>query len=104
MNKIIIVSICLILCSCATGYQKYSWAGGYKDKDLGDGVHLVEYFGNGTHTPATVEMYWLQRANEICSNGFEVIEGEDGANEGAAFSGGAMSIAHPWKKAKIKCN
>ena len=85
---------------CATGYQKYTWSGGYKDKLVGENEYLVEYYGNGTTSPQTVESFWNQRASEICPNGFEIIDNKEGESSG---SFGATTFSHPWKKARIKC-
>ncbi len=104
MKTLLIIIFCFASASCATGYHKYSWTGGYRDTDLGDGVYIVEYQGNGTTSAATVDKYWEQRANELCEKGFVVLKGDEGANDGAAWTGSGMPIAHPWKKGKIQCN
>jgi hypothetical protein len=104
MRRVIeVILLCACLSACATGYQKYSLTGGYKDKDLGDGKYLVEYYGNGTTSEETVEEYWSQRASELCPSGFETLDTENGANDGGFLVGGAVSIAHPWKKSVIHC-
>ena len=102
MKRYFVIALALSCTACATGYQQYTWSGGYKDKELGDGKYLVEYFGNGTTSQHTVAMFWGQRANELCPNGFEILDDEDGQNSGS-FTSGSTSFSHPWKKATIKC-
>jgi len=85
-------------------HRRYTWSGGYKDTDLGEGKYLVEYFGNGTVSRATVEAFWERRANEVCPKGFDLVRDEKGKNDGGIFVSPAVTIDHPWKKAVIKCN
>lgn len=97
----------LIICSmlvsgCATGYQKHTWSGGYKDSMVGENEYFVEYYGNGTTSPQIVESFWNQRASEICPSGFDIIENREGENSGS-FTNGATTFSHPWKKATIRC-
>ncbi|WP_369743934.1 hypothetical protein AB8S08_04950 [Pseudidiomarina sp. PP-1MA] len=103
MKSILVVLSLGLLTACATGYQAHTWSGGYKDSKLGDGHYLVEYYGNGTTLPATVEQFWAKRATELCPTGFEAVNNNTGATDGGIFVGGAVSIDHPWKKAEIKC-
>lgn len=102
-SSALILICCILVASCATGYHKYSWTGGHKDTSLGEGKYLVEYHGNGTTSEDVVEQYWSQRASELCTSGYETLDDESGANDGGFLVGGAVSIAHPWKKAVIQC-
>jgi len=61
--------VVLILSGCATGYQKYGWTGGYKEKPLGENKYELTYQGNGTTSYATVSEYWHRRAKELCNDG-----------------------------------
>lgn len=100
--RVLALTCILLITGCATGYQKYSWAGGYKDKSVGDNKYLVEYYGNGTTSPQTVDEFWNKRASEVCPNGFNVLEEAGGANQGS-FTSGTTTFSHPWKKATISC-
>ena len=103
MKYVLIICCCIFMSACAASYQKYTWSGGYKDQDLGDGKYLVEYYGNGTTSSQTVDMYWKQRADEVCPSGFKLLDEKDGKNTGS-FTSGATTFSHPWKKATIECS
>lgn len=98
-----------LLSGCATGYQSFTWTGGYKDRDLGDGLYAVDYVGNGTTPPELVSLYWEQRASELCPRGYNVQSRETGTRsvETASVVGTAVipiSSSHPWITGTIRCN
>lgn len=64
----------MCLTGCATGYQAYTWTGGYKDEALGDGHYKVEYRGNGTLSAETVLDRWHRRSSELCPNGYDEVK------------------------------
>lgn len=101
MKQIVLGVLLLGLVGCATGYQSYTWSGGYKDTEIAKDHYLVEYYGNGTTSAATVAMFWEQRANELCPSGYDVVGGETGATDGGIFIG--VTVNHPWQKAEIRC-
>ena len=49
----LVIKLCILnlfvisLSSCATGYQKMSFTGGFKEKPLGNNTYLLTYRGNG---------------------------------------------------------
>tara|TARA_B100001063_G_scaffold224919_1_gene233329 strand:+ start:60 stop:380 length:321 start_codon:yes stop_codon:yes gene_type:complete len=96
-----LVILVSLVAGCATGYQAHTWSGGYKDSQLGENHYLVEYYGNGTTSPETVDLYWKKRAEELCASGYEIVSDETGATNGGIFIG--ATIDHPWQKAEIKC-
>jgi len=105
---LVFFSISVLLCSCATGYKKYSWDGGYKDQDLGAGKYKIEYYGNGTTSKETVLERWHQRSAELCPSGYSVIENETKEEniDTALFSGGVLlpfSTVHPEAIGEIQC-
>ncbi|WP_372940332.1 hypothetical protein [Shewanella sp.] len=94
---------CILLSGCATGYQAYTWSGGYKDKVLGEKHYLVEYYGNGTTSIEMLNLFWQTRADELCPNGYDVVDENKGKTDGGIFLGGVTAIDHPWLKAEIQC-
>lgn len=102
--RLLMVLICLVFTSC-TGYNKYSVLGGYKDKEIRDNVYFVEYHVN-TFTPKEkLKKYWGMRADELCPNGYEILENEEGELTGSMFGPGPGAlVVHPWIKATIQCN
>jgi hypothetical protein len=103
MKRLILCTFFIVLVGCATGYQKHTWSGGFKDKKIDENHYMVEYYGNGTTSRETVEDFWQKRASELCPSGFSIVESITGANDGGIFVGPAVSIKHPWKKSEIKC-
>lgn len=101
MKKVTILMLLATLVGCATGYQKYTWSGGYKDEKIGDNHFKVEYYGNGTTSRETVSAFWEKRAFELCPSGYDIVSAEGGANNGGIFIG--VNVDHPWKKAEIRC-
>jgi len=101
MKKLTALTLIALLTSCATGYQPYTWSGGYKDTKIEENKFQVEYYGNGTTSPQALETYWNQRAQELCPNGFDILQENNGANQ--ANFGTGTSFQHPWKKATIQC-
>jgi hypothetical protein len=104
MKFLLSITGCLLLAGCATGYQEYTWSGGYKDKELGDNHYLVEYYGNGTTSTEMLKDFWGKRADQLCPKGYDVIGENNGKTDGGIFLGGIVSIAHPWLKAEIQCS
>ena len=104
MKFLVSITGCLLLSGCATGYQEYTWSGGYKDKELGENHYYVEYLGNGTTSTDTVNKYWDARAKELCPNGYTEITSELGKNNSFAMGAAGVTFDHPWKKAEIKCS
>jgi len=94
----------ILLTACATGYQPHTWSGGYKDKQIGEDHYYVEYFGNGTTSAETVNLYWDRRAKELCPNGYTEVISKEGKNNSVAVGTAGVSFDHPWKKAEIECN
>ncbi|MGH1540394.1 MAG: hypothetical protein ACRBHB_08220 [Arenicella sp.] len=103
-KRLILLFLTIFLISCGTTYQKHTWSGGYKDVDLGEGKYLVEYYGNGTLSPETVQAYWEQRANDICPKGYSTMDDEEGENDGGIFISPLVTVEHPWIKGVIKCH
>lgn len=103
MKFLALITGCILLSGCATGYQAYTWSGGYKDKALGKNHYLVEYYGNGTTSIEMLNMFWNTRAVELCPNGYDVVDENKGKTDGGIFLGGVTSIDHPWLKAEIQC-
>lgn len=108
-SRIILLTAFIIsLTGCVTGYQSYTWSGGYKDEDLGDGKFRVEYYGNGSTPPELVLERWHTRSKELCPYGYDVISSNTGEDSGttSASAGGAfipISFSHPFVKGEIKC-
>ena len=92
----------IFLCGCVTGFQPYTWSGGYKDEKLSEGHYLVEYYGNGSTSAELVKAYWTQRASELCPIGYDIVEEEKGSDNSLPLLPG-YTIAYPWYKAEIRC-
>lgn len=103
MKFVAIITGCIFLTGCATGYQAHTWSGGYKDKKLDDNHYLVEYYGNGTTSVEMLKEFWGKRASELCPNGYDALDENNGKTDGGIFLGGIVSIAHPWLKSEIQC-
>jgi hypothetical protein len=59
---------------------------GYVDVELQPGVFVITYNGTTRHNKELIEQYWLQRAQELCPLGYEVIEKEAGIIHGSIQS------------------
>ncbi|MBB1410182.1 hypothetical protein [Pseudoalteromonas sp. SG44-17] len=40
MKYLALITGCVLLTGCATGYQAHTWSGGYKDKELGENHYM----------------------------------------------------------------
>jgi hypothetical protein len=80
MNKItpIMILALLDLTGCSmTPYQAIENggfpAGGYSEEKLSDNRYFVTFSGNGHSDMEKVKEYWDKRANELCPNGFAIV-------------------------------
>jgi hypothetical protein len=74
MHRLILAALAaLALGACASGYHaRADGESGYAEQQLGPTRWRVEYTGEGTDLPATVDSYLLQRAAEITvENGYD---------------------------------
>jgi len=99
MKKLIIIICIASISGCATGYKKYGLTGGYKDSALDDGNIKLDYIGNGSNSIDQVSEFWNRRAVELCPNGFEKVQFEEGGNT----THYPIVSYHPWIKSIIKC-
>lgn len=65
-----------IMTACATPYGASSaqFTGGYTSETLTHGRHIVRFEGNGSTTIETTTTYVLQRADELCSSGYHILD------------------------------
>lgn len=108
MRILSVAAFSFAISGCVTGYQAYTWSGGYKDKSLGDGKYYVEYLGNGSTSTELVLQRWEQRSSELCPNGYEIISNSAGENSGttAGMVGTTVipiSFSHPYIQGEIQC-
>lgn len=106
--KFFLILTLILVSACTTGYKRYSWDGGYKDKDLGDGKFRVEYYGNGSTSQELVLERWHKRSAELCPKGYTVISNNAEAEEinTVLFSGAALipfAVTHPKVIGEIQC-
>lgn len=75
MNKCILIIGCIFIsnslsgCSAIPPYQKAGFGGGYKEKEISNGVYELYYGGNGFATLDGVRTVWHRRAGELCKGG-----------------------------------
>jgi hypothetical protein len=103
MKYLALITGCVLLTGCATGYQAHTWSGGYKDKELGENNYMVEYYGNGTTSTEMLKTFWSKRALELCPNGYDVMGENKGKSYGCIFLCFISSIDLPVLKADIQC-
>jgi hypothetical protein len=65
---------------CVTPYQPHSFTGGYSDRSLGNGRHLIVVNVNAYTSRLTAWSYLYRRANELCPNGFDLVDRTSGDN------------------------
>jgi hypothetical protein len=70
------VVLALTLVGCGTPYQPMGVRGGYEDHPIGKGIIAIHVRGNGYTSAGTVLEYAYRRAGEVCSNGFDPIDGQ----------------------------
>ena len=70
IKLLMLLSACVVLASCATGYKKKSaWDGlGYTDEKVSDGVYEVTYLANALTPNQDALKYWHMRAKELCGS------------------------------------
>ncbi len=68
--------LALTLVGCGTPYQPMGVRGGYEDHPIGNGIIAIHVRGNGYTSAGTVLEYAYRRAGEVCSNGFDPIDGQ----------------------------
>ncbi|BDX05164.1 hypothetical protein [Planctobacterium marinum] len=108
MKILFLMGLMLFTSGCVTGYQAYTWSGGYKDQQIGVGRYWVEYLGNASTSPELVLERWHKRASELCPDGYDEVGNEEGANQSTAVgvAGSAVipiSFSHPYVKGEIEC-
>lgn len=86
MKQTASVVAALVLCGCVTPYQRMGVTGGYRDKEIAPGRHVVTVRVNGYTDRGTALEYLHRRADELCPNGYELLDRESGDN-GNAFQG-----------------
>lgn len=64
-----------------TPYQPMQWNGGYQTHSLGGGMIQIDVKGNAYTTSGAALGYAYRRANEMCPDGFVVVDGTNGSHE-----------------------
>src|SRR5690554_5494184 len=65
MRGLIALSV-VLLCSCATGYQKYnSFSGGFSESRLDENIYRVSFEGNGFTSVQKASDMTMMRASEL---------------------------------------
>lgn len=65
MKNVIIVMFGLFLISCATGYVKQGFMGGYNERMVNDGVWEVSFAGNGYTGQERAKNFCMRRCAEL---------------------------------------
>ena len=116
--RLVIIGAIGILCltGCATPYQAKSAGilrGGYQDQDMGDGKFIVAYDGNGYTSSASVRMFAVRRAKELCTQSgfrtFTILNGDAGADSFAyasanRYGGTFVSGSFPHITIEVQCH
>ena len=101
----------LLLTACATPYgERGFWGVGYDQTEIEPGLYFLDYTGDQYHSMAKVVGYWHRRARELCPNGFQVMDREQGVGPGGAAiaatgSGGAVAglFQYPRYTGYVRC-
>lgn len=76
-----VLTICILISSCATGYSRKGIKGGYSETRLGEDTYSVRFQGNGYTSADKAGDYCLLRCAEIAKengyNYFKLIRGEE---------------------------
>ncbi len=99
------------LAACATPYGERGLMGvGYDQSEIEPGLYFLDYTGDQYHSMAKVVGYWHRRARELCPDGFQVMDREQGVGPGGAAiaatgSGGAVAglFQYPRYTGYIRC-
>lgn len=115
MNKLMIVSISLLILNGCTAYQeKGNWqqylllksSGGYTEQKTGPQAYTVEYEGVAALGMPKTRLYWDQRAAELCLGKYNVIEKNEEYYSTRNYSGTpgiTTEHRHPRIKGRIEC-
>lgn len=74
-----IAILSLLLSACVTSpYKPYgsdpmSGHGGFEDERIGEGMHIVRYYGNVSTSVASLQSNAYRRAREICGERYDVV-------------------------------
>ena len=111
MRLLSVIIAILLLTACATPYaERGFWGVGYDETELEPGLYFLDYTGDQYHSMAKVVGYWHRRARELCPDGFQVMDREQGVGPGGAAiaatgSGGAVAglFQYPRYTGYVRC-
>jgi len=110
VNKIkfiVIASTCFLTACVTTPYQQagfFSSTGGYKDKQITDGVYFIKSKVNANTKPQVSLDYWHRRASELC--GHSKYKAKVSTSFDTNVNPGPYSSTNQWPTAsgKVFCN
>jgi len=98
MQRAVVVGAVVVV-ACATPYQQMGVLGGYEDRSIGGRRHIVTVKVNASTDRGTALEYLHRRAQELCPNGYEIVDRTSG-NNGNVFDG----TSKPELNAVVECS
>lgn len=93
-------------CGASTPYKKFGFGGGYKEKEISEGVYELYYAGNGFSTLEEIRELWLLRAADTCEgSAYEYRITSGGKNSYDVYAGAAipMTVKFPEVEGIVRC-
>ena len=65
MNKLLVISLVILITGCATAYQSQGMSGGFSETQLDTNVYTIRFNGNGYTAPSRAADFALLRSAEL---------------------------------------